>query len=146
MSLEVGRDALAAHRTFAPEVVHPVEVKATEEAHLAQWLSKRLRRRLVIPDLEADGLHLVGGRLLPAGPDVAAQLMYAGQGGVRLTLYVRCGETGSASVQTMREGDLSSVYWVSAGTGYAISGPVDRGRLMEVARTVSRDLDTVAPL
>jgi anti-sigma factor RsiW len=35
-------DAIAAHRTFSVETRHPVEVGANEEAHLVQWLSKRL--------------------------------------------------------------------------------------------------------
>jgi anti-sigma factor RsiW len=35
-------DAIAAHRTFSVETRHPVEVGAYEEAHLVQWLSKRL--------------------------------------------------------------------------------------------------------
>jgi anti-sigma factor RsiW len=46
-------DAIAAHRTFAVEIRHPVEVDAQQEAHLIQWLSKRLDRPLVVPDLSA---------------------------------------------------------------------------------------------
>ena len=33
------------------EVAHPVEVGAAQEAHLLQWLSKRLGRKLAAPDL-----------------------------------------------------------------------------------------------
>src|SRR5215469_14273009 len=32
--------AIAAHRSFAIEIHHPVEVGADQEAHLVQWLSK----------------------------------------------------------------------------------------------------------
>jgi anti-sigma factor RsiW len=35
-------DAITAHRTYSVEVRHPVEVDADQEAHLVQWLSKRL--------------------------------------------------------------------------------------------------------
>ena len=76
-------DALAAHRTFAVEVRHPVEVDAAQEAHLVQWLSKRLGRPLVVPDLSATGYRLMGGRLLPAGSGAAAQLMYENGAGDR---------------------------------------------------------------
>ena len=44
-------DAIAAHRTFSVETRHPVEVGANEEAHLVQWLSKRLGHQLIVPDL-----------------------------------------------------------------------------------------------
>ena len=41
-----------------------------------QWLSKRLGRPLVVPDLAAVGFRLMGGRLLPAEDGPAAQFMY----------------------------------------------------------------------
>ena len=140
----MARDALAAHRTFAVEIVHPVEVKAAEEAHLVQWLSKRLRRKLVVPDLERFGLDLVGGRLLPAGHDVAALIMYADRSGSRLTLYVRCGEAGETALKFLGDGDLSSFSWVDAGFGYVVSADMDRERLQSIARAVSQDVDMQA--
>ena len=51
------RDALAAYRTFAGEVVHPVEVKADQEAHLVQWLSRRLGKPIRAPDLKPEGFR-----------------------------------------------------------------------------------------
>jgi anti-sigma factor RsiW len=134
-------EALAAHRTFAVEVVHPVEVKAAEETHLAQWLSKRLGRKLVIPDLESAGLQLMGGRLLPAGREIAAQLMYGDAGGARVTLYVRSGESGPGRFRVVKEGALSSVAWVDGGFGYALSGPVDPDRLVAAARAAHSEMD-----
>ena len=141
----MAQDAIAAHRTFSVEIVHPVEVKATEEAHLTQWLSKRLKRSLVIPDLEERfGLSLIGGRLLPAGPDVAAFLMYADAAGSRLTLYVRSGERGETALKFMNEGDLASFSWVDEGYGYVVSAAMERDRLQTVARAVSQDIDMAA--
>lgn len=135
-------DAMAAHRTYAVEIAHPVEVRAVEEVHLGQWLSKRLKRRLVIPDLEERfGLALVGGRLLPADRDVAALLMYADPTGARLTLYVRSGEAGESALNYLGEGDLSSFAWVDEGYGYVVAGAMDRDRLQRVARAVAQDVD-----
>ncbi|NKW82294.1 anti-sigma factor [Ochrobactrum pecoris] len=73
-------EAMAAHTLYTSEIVHPVEVKAEQEQHLSAWLSKRLDRALTIPDLQAEGLSLVGGRLLPAQGGPAAQLMYEERG------------------------------------------------------------------
>ncbi|TDR87222.1 anti-sigma factor family protein [Enterovirga rhinocerotis] len=141
----LARDALSAHRTFSVEITHPVEVKASEEEHLSRWLSKRLKRRLVIPDLSDQfGLELVGGRLLPAGPDVAALLMYADGSGNRLTLYVRCGETGQTALNFMREGEVSTFAWIDDGVGYVVAAAMDRERLQKVARAVSQEFDMEA--
>jgi anti-sigma factor RsiW len=62
------RDAAAAYAVFSPEVRHPVEVPADQEAHLVQWLSRRLGRPLTAPLLQAHGFQLLGGRLLPGEP------------------------------------------------------------------------------
>lgn len=138
----MAQDALSAHRTFVVEIVHPVEVKASEETHLTQWLSKRLKRRLVVPDLEERfGLTLVGGRLLPAGSDVAAFLMYADASGSRLTLYVRDGERGESALNYLRQGELSSFAWVDGGYGYVVAAALDRERLQSVARAVAQEVD-----
>lgn len=138
----LARDALSAYRTYSVEIAHPVEVRATEEAHLQQWLSKRLKRNLVIPDLSDEfGLNLVGGRLLPAGPDVAALLMYADNAGNRLTVYVRTGERGETALNFMREGEVSTFSWIDDGTGYAVAASMDREKLQKVARAISQEYD-----
>jgi len=59
------RRAAIAHVVYSPEVRHPVEVGADQEAHLVAWLSKRLGSPLKVPHLGELGYTLVGGRLLP---------------------------------------------------------------------------------
>ena len=63
----IAAEALTAHRNYFAETLHPVEVAAAQEARLVQWLSRRLNHPLKAPDLSAQGFHLMGGRLLPAG-------------------------------------------------------------------------------
>jgi anti-sigma factor RsiW len=128
-------DALAAHRTFAVEVRHPVEVDAAQEAHLVQWLSKRLGRPLVVPDLSATGYHLMGGRLLPAGSEPAAQLMYENGTGDRLTVYVRPGVAGEAS-SYQHDKNVGAFYRADEGLGCVIVGDADRGALSRAAERV----------
>ena len=79
--------ALAAHRTFTAEVRHPVEVAASDEAHLVQWLSKRLDYKIHAPDLKPEGFSLLGGRLLSTDDGPAALLMFENSRGERLTLF-----------------------------------------------------------
>ncbi|MGZ5146698.1 MAG: anti-sigma factor family protein, partial [Burkholderiales bacterium] len=67
------RRAAVAHAVYSPEVRHPVEVGADQEAHLIAWLSKRLGTQLRIPQLNGLGYSLVGGRLLPGERGPVAQ-------------------------------------------------------------------------
>ena len=129
-------DAIAAHRTFVVEAAHPVEVDAAREEHMVQWLSKRLGRPLTVPDLRSIGFRLMGGRLLPAAEGPAAQFMYDDDRGVRLTLYVRVGESGETAFRFVREGRVASFYWIDQGFGYAVSAETDRDRLLRVAEAI----------
>ena len=108
--------AIASHRTFTVEIRHPVEVGADQEAHLVQWLSKRLGRLLVVPDLAATGFRLMGGRLLPAEGGPAAQLMYENDRGGRLTVYLRAGIAGETKLYQADNG-LAAFYWADEGLG-----------------------------
>lgn len=140
----VADDALAAHRMFVAEIAHPVEVGAAQEAHLVQWLSKRLGKPLKAPDLASAGFRLMGGRLLPSGQDAAAQFMYEDSGGQRLTLYVRAGGGDETAFRFAQAGEIASFIWVDGDFGYAVSAALDRGRLSAVADAVYRQLATGA--
>jgi anti-sigma factor RsiW len=131
-------DAIAAYRTFSVEVRHPVEVDAGQEAHLVQWLSKRLGRQLVVPDLGAAGFHLIGGRLLPAEDGPAAQFMYENGNAERLTLYLRTGIGGENAFRYHEDGGIGAFYWSDEGFGYAITAKADRDVLLRVAEIVYR--------
>ena len=139
------RQASIAHAVFAPEVMHPVEVTAKEEAHLVKWLSKRLDKPLRIPSFASKGFSLVGGRLLPAEPgNAAAQFMYENKIGQRLTLYVRAMEKKDPDT-SFRFGvnkGIGVFYWVDRDWGYALSGRFERAMLLEIADSAYRQLNT----
>jgi anti-sigma factor RsiW len=125
-------DAFAAHRTFSVETRHPVEVGANEEAHLVQWLSKRL-----VPDLSALGFQLMGGRLLPADSGPAALFMYENGKGTRLSCYYLVVDVaGQTEFQFREQNGTSAFYWVDDGLAYAIVANTDRGLLLKVAEII----------
>lgn len=129
-------DALDAHRLYVVEVRHPVEVAAAERDHMLQWLSKRLGYAVRAPDLDAAGLKLVGGRLLPGPTAPAAFLMYESGSGERITLYTsRAANEATQMRYATRAGD-GALFWADRGIGYVVSGPTDRERLNQVARVV----------
>ena len=135
-------DGMTAHRTFVVEVAHPVEVPASQEAHLVQWLSRRLGAPLSAPDLSAQGFRLMGGRLLPAGEQPAAQFMYEDDKGTRLTVYVRPEGAGERTAFRFEaQGEVSAFSWVDRGLSYVVVAKVDRARLLDVAEAVYQQLD-----
>lgn len=134
----VAQSAAAAYRTFVVEVAHPVEVGVSQEAHLLQWLSKRLGRPLAAPDLTAFGYRLMGGRLLPAGGGAAAQLMYEDTSGRRLTVYVRAAEGTETAFRFAQDGDASTFAWIDQGFGFAVTAMAGRDELLPIAEAVYR--------
>lgn len=122
--------ALRAYETYTPEVIHPVEVPAAQHDHLATWLSRRVGLKIALPDLQAEGFTLMGGRIVPDEHGVAALLMYEDAKGKRMTLYVAAEpdakETGFryASVS-----GADSVWWYGDGLGCAIVADLPRDRL-----------------
>lgn len=140
------QDAVAAFRTFAVEAMHPVEVRADEKPHLVQWLSKRLGRPLAAPDLREHGFRLMGGRLLPAGSEPAALLMYDDDHDTRLTLYSKVGNAGSRTVfRFAREGDIAAFSWVDGGMSYVVTARTTEARLLLVAEAIDAQVRELPP-
>ena len=140
-------DALDAYRLYTVEVRHPVEVPGDQQAHLQDWLSKRVGSQLRPPDLNRLGLKLVGGRLLPGPTGATAFFMYESASGERFTLY--CGRTSdqqTALLYTAGENN-AAYYWVDGNVAYVLSGPSQqRDRLHEIAKSAYDQIDQRTPL
>ena len=141
------RQAAIAHVVYSPEVRHPVEVGADQEAHLVAWLSKRLGTPIHPPRLAKLGYELVGGRLLPGQSGPVAQFMYHDLGGQRLTLYVSTEQSQNKDTgfQFSEQGPVNVFYWIDGKFGYALSGGLDRAALSRVADAVYAQLDKPTP-
>lgn len=140
----LARRAAVAHATYSPEVRHPVEVGADQEAHLVSWLSKRLGTQLRAPKLEAVGYSLVGGRLLPGENGPVAHFMYQCNRGTRVTLYVRSdmGSNRSTAFRYAREANVGVFYWVDTKIGYAVSSAdISKEDLLNVANAAYQQLN-----
>lgn len=137
------QQAAVAHVVYTPEVLHPVEVDASQEQHLVKWISKRLGADIHAPSLVDTGFQLEGGRLLPGNDGPAAQFMYRNDSGERLTLYLRGAksETADTAFRYALENNVSVFYWVDRDLAYALSGEIDRSRLLTVAEAVYHKLN-----
>jgi anti-sigma factor RsiW len=129
-------DALDAHRLYVVEVRHPVEVPGSERDHLQTWLTRRCGWDVRAPRLDASGLKLVGGRLLPGPSGPASFFMYESASGERYTLYASRSKTGSAQMRYTAAENSGAMYWSEDDVGYVLSGPLDKEKLNRVARQV----------
>lgn len=145
-ALSFARQAANAHSLFASDLQHPVEFGADQEDSLLLWLSDRLGEAVNAPDLQVLGFTLVGGRLLPAAEQPAAQLMYENTDAHRITLYIRgrwqapLGAVHEGTVNYAGEGGISMVYWTEGPFAYALIGALDREQLFATAKTIQQQL------
>jgi anti-sigma factor RsiW len=136
-------DAAQAHRLFASEVLHPVEIRADAEnaSSLPKWLSKRLDRKLNIPDLTRHGLSLVGGRVLPSSEGAAAQLMYEDKSGQRVTLYiVAAADSSDTAMRRSSLGSLEAISWDDETIRCALVGNLPSDRMDAIAKDTYQQL------
>jgi anti-sigma factor RsiW len=135
-------EAFEAHRLYIAEVRHPIEVKAGE-SHLNRWLSRRVGYEMPTPNLDAFGLKLLGGRLLPGNAGRPAALyMYEGATGERFTIYSRRDQAPQTALRYRAAGPVGSVFWVEDEAAFVVSGPADRARLQKVAEAVYEQVET----
>lgn len=132
--------AVNAHRVFAAENRHAVEVAADEKDHLVTWLSNRLETEVGTPDLSIEGFAFKGGRLLPADPQAggrAAQLMYENAAGERVTVYITAAlpEPKPAYEFTSLDG-AEAFYWANARITCTVVGTLPQERMQTISRAV----------
>ncbi len=139
------RQAAVAHALYAADVRRPVEVWATEEKSLVNWLTKRLGFEVHAPDLNGLGYALVGGRLVAGNENPTALLMYENADKQRLSLQIRRQShggkastgAGETAFRYAVENGIGVFYWIDdEDCGYAISGNVDRAQLLKIAQVV----------
>lgn len=135
-------DAIAAHLIYANEKRHVVEVAADQADHLNSWLSNRVGVKLAAPDLRAQGFELVGGRLLPAGEQMAAQYMYQDPSGVRVSLYVtRDGAKGDGGFRLIEQRGARALSWWDGGYRCAVTGTLPQTKLTQIADSAYEQLE-----
>jgi len=137
-------EALDAYKLYVVEVRHPVEVPGSERAHMTQWLSKRLGEDLRIPELQAIGLKLVGGRLLPGPTGAAAFYMYENPSGERFTIYCAKADQPPSAFRYVSDEKFAAFYWADDKIAYVVSGPADRGQLESVTKAIYEQIDKSA--
>lgn len=134
--------AIEAHEIYTHENRHAVEVAASDGEHLTTWLSKRIGQKLVVPDLSARGYTFMGGRLLAAGTQPAAQLMYEDQAKRRITVFVAANQTNKETAFLVTQKDnVTACYWLDGPLGFVIAGETSRDDIVSLAHLVYQSFE-----
>jgi anti-sigma factor RsiW len=144
------RQAAITHALYAGDANRPVEIWANEEERMVRWLSRRLSFQLHAPNLNDVGFALVGGRLVAGNEKPGALFMYENADRQRISLLVRkdAEPTRETAFRYALENGVGVFYWIDDSCGYALSGNLDRGQLLSIARVVYGQLaalDAAAP-
>lgn len=131
---QLAQAAISAHDTFVVEVTHPVEVPASDRAHMDSWMSKRIGRPMSPPDLNAAGFTLLGGRILPGVQSAAGLYMYENAEGQRITLYITQQDSQNSAFRFADQGQTQSLHWNDNGLGFALTGTLPRDTLKTMAK------------
>jgi anti-sigma factor RsiW len=139
---DLAHRALIAHEVYSVEVRHPVEVAAVEQDHLQAWLSKRVGAAIRVPDLDAEGFTLLGGRLVTAGDSPAGQLMYETADKQRLTIFIAANtENKDSALRLVENGKLVTCYWSDNKLAMAVTGDMAKDDMMALAKNIYEQMD-----
>jgi anti-sigma factor RsiW len=136
------QEALMSHFVYAADLRHPIEVPGTETPHLQQWLSNRLSRTVVAPDLSALGYHLMGGRLLATERGgTAALLMYDDDSHQRISVLLRpMSHTQDAPKDVFAKDGVNGCAWVVNGLGVAVVATLPKSGISQLVKQIGSDL------
>jgi anti-sigma factor RsiW len=140
----LGQEALASHAVYAVDVRHPVEVSGSEAPHLQQWLSNRLDRTVVVPDLSVLGYRLIGGRLLATERGgAAALLMYDDARHQRISLLLRpMTRSLKAPKDMLRQDGVNGCAWIADGLGVAVVAAIPESDIERIVTQIGADFPT----
>lgn len=142
----VAVEAVYAHRLYAHDPANPVEMTGADRLELSGWLARHLDQPgFIVPDMTQKHFRLLGARLLPAGTDTAALVMYENGFGERLTLYVRNGQTGESGPRWIGQPGGGAFYWVDDGCSYVVTGLASRQSVEEFGRALMEQLEGSGP-
>lgn len=139
----LAQEASASFVAYASDYARPVEVRADDSDGLLRWMSNRLKRPVVAPDLTASGYRFMGGRVVPTTHGPAGMLMYDDDKGSRLVMLMRPMKEGSVPMSDQSAGGLSGYAWAQDSMGYSLTGDVAASVLHPIANEVRRQAENI---
>jgi anti-sigma factor RsiW len=137
----LAQQAVANYIVYTADRRRPTELGADQREDMAKWVSNRLDRPIVPPDLSKDGYNYMGGRLAATPDGPAGLFMYDDAQGVRLTVFVLpLGAVPSAPIQHVDFAHINGCAWIDHGVGYTVVGKASLKELRRLAEVVRQQL------
>jgi len=130
--------ALDAHRIYAGEADHAVEIGADEQDKLLEWFSDRLQSPVKPANFGAMGFELMGGRLLPSMRKHAAMFMYHDEQDHRVSLIIRKFSSNDSATLCQELGDLNLCRWQDSTFVYFLISDLGLNQIKPLARAAER--------
>lgn len=117
-------EAIGAHMVFANDMDHPVEFTGDAINDATEWFTRKIGVPIEAPDLTAEGMDLVGSRLLGTHEGALAQFIYEHRNGLRysLTLSRHLSEEPALALAVGDYGGGKVAYWTASDIDYALVG------------------------
>ncbi|RXF70886.1 anti-sigma factor family protein [Hansschlegelia zhihuaiae] len=138
----LAQEASDSFATFASDRGRPVEIKAEDSASLIRWVSNRLKRPVLAPDLASSGYRFMGGRVVPTPHGPAGMFMYDDDRGSRIVMLTRpMAAEKDRPVARQPGGDIARFAWAEGGMGYSLVGDVAPDVLSPLAQQISKQIN-----
>jgi anti-sigma factor RsiW len=133
--------ALKAHVVFISGGPGVSETAVGKDDKLTDVYAQHFEYPLKVPNLAGAGFRTTGRRLLTGDGGPSAQFMYKDAAGRMVTLYVQSGfDRSDMTFRLLAEDDMVAFYWTDGPLGYALTGSMERGDLLDLARMVYEKL------
>ena len=141
----LAQEAAANYAVYAPDYMHPVELRAADRGELLRWVSQRLHRPIAAPDLSQSGYRFMGGRLVATAHGPAALFLYDDDHGTRLAMLIRpMADQRNTPMSLHAQGPVSGFAWADRGLGYSLVADASPQTLNPLADEARRQIDSKA--
>jgi anti-sigma factor RsiW len=129
----LAREASDTYAVYSADRVRPVEIRASDSADLVRWVSNRIQRPVMVPNLAGSGYRFMGGRLVATQHGPAGMFMYDDDKGTRLVMLMRpmAVEQDAAPSRYEKDG-ITSLAWAVGGMGYSLVGAAPFATLLPI--------------
>lgn len=135
------KQALQEHVVFIAGGSGVQETAIARDEQLKDVYARHFNYPVKVPSLAGAGFMPTGWRLLNKNGSPTAQFMYKDPAGRMVTLYVQSGfDRSDMTFRLLAEDDMVAFYWTDGPLGYALTGSMKRGDLLDLARMVYESL------
>ena len=137
MSHQPMEDAVQAYKLFDNQALTPMDVVASRQIELAQWVARYFINGTPPPNLEQYGFRLLGARLMATAQGPAALVMYQDPRGTRVGWYIRPLSPVKLPHGQRQAQDVMAQYWSDEHYNYALVTPLDPAGVSGVRQAIS---------